>query len=345
MLSVLLITPHYSEMNTPAGLYTAALAHAYSDRGHDVHVLCTKSSVPPPTLFSPSRITLHRFELRAESSEPAFACQAARCILDLIRADKCDVIECIDSPSSELTALFFAHTGGMNAPIISISTQSTQTPKTHSAIDQSKVPFPLHPKAWNPPNVEGPLLIACDAQTPADHLLIANAYDHSGIHDLGWSLALPDSHGYWSILSGAKLPSTDQPPRRVAISQGNGLPIIAVHMILAGGTCIFEEHSTIASMMPPSNKDGSFVGSSLESIAIAMRRTAEQSDSDYNSNSRSMVAGFADRHDFNTIARAHEALWDAQPVPLNRSARTALWKQLESRTHTQATITQETLHG
>lgn len=99
MLNVALITHAYAESDTPAGLYTAALAHAFTARGHRVHVIAARNTVPRPRHESTGTLTIHRLGQRRGSPTEAFALNATRRLFELGITEEFDVVECIDAPS------------------------------------------------------------------------------------------------------------------------------------------------------------------------------------------------------------------------------------------------------
>ncbi len=259
MLSVVLVTPLYQETATPAGLCTAALANAFAQSGYCVHVICSMTVAPRPRHELSGRITIHRLETRRASHPMAFAVQATRRIHELVKANRCDAIECIDAPDCVVALAALRRSSGFNAPLIEVVVQHTHAAcgladasvtASGPKITPINIPFPVDSKALFVPNTfVGPVFIACDAITPDDQQVVLEAFKDSNASSQGWSLAIRSANGSWFIHERAK-ESKAVRSRPVYLAVSNATPIAAIHARRHGHECIVADHSPLADEFP-----------------------------------------------------------------------------------------------
>ena len=255
-MNVVIVTPWYEEMRTPAGLYAASLAASLSQRGHRVDVIARQAPAARPRHETHGPLTLHRLNVRRHSPPPAFAVAAARRLHELAEATDRLAVECIDAPWCWLGAAALRRSPGFEKlqlgwvtvdpdadPELIARLADRRTIPPRRVVAGATVPVtPLDRSFLNlqsaglgdlPPRC----LVGCDATSPARRSLLTAGFKASSAYAAGWSLALPGIDGRWAILpgkGGTTSASDDEPRAPVTVTLGRGLPILAATALASG---------------------------------------------------------------------------------------------------------------
>lgn len=340
MLSVALVTPHYAELGTPAGLCTAALAHAFVHAGIAVHVVCAMSPAPRPRHETRGLLTIHRLEIRRGSPPQAFSLGACGRVHELIEANRCDVIECVDAPWCLISLASQMGLRGRRQPLVSVIVDPRGAEPAHAQTairladaristhettyaDRVHIPFPLVDALWSPPRDPGAMLIVSDAPDQQTTGRIMHAYTQSRARREGWSLAVRAHDGRWSVTGSEHADLSD--PRRVLISAGNASPVAQLHALGHGSMSIISCRSPLAL----ANRDWplSFDPEIDGSLVQAMNRTVDTPLNELRVLARAWSDRLCPAHDAAGVTAAHQRLW-AQ-APSASPAPTRAWRSLE----------------
>lgn len=353
MLNIALISVNPTETNTPAGMYTTALASLLGERGHSVSIFCPTSASPRPANSYAGATTIHRLNARRGSMPNAFVIHACQLVFECHRSKPFDVIQCIDSPSCIPALLAMRSMGMIAAKIVSCVVDPQEharplpakqshmadmtisvVPQRHSNADDQQsfeIPFPLSPALWNPPtDHDGPLLLAYDSASDAKRALMIESFKHSGASGLGWSLAMLNADGRWTVLSGTKPTPSTQSHRHIIIASGQAAPIIPFFAYLLGSPSIVSDLTPIWPEQRAAREPCLYRDSDSASLAQTIQRTIQQPRSTHDSCIDAMTKSITSRHLSAHIIDLYEHAW-AMPTPIHQTAnQLSLWKQLET---------------
>ncbi len=346
MLSVVLVTPLYQETATPAGLCTAALANAFVQSGYCVHVICSMTVAPRPRHELSSRITIHRLETRRASHPMAFAIQAARRIHELIQANRCDAIECIDASDCIVALAALRQSAGFGASLIEVTLQRARVvgkladasiTASGPKITPINIPFPVDSKVLSVPNTfVGPVFIACDAITPDDQQVVLEAFKDSNASSQGWSLAIRSANGSWFIHERSK-ESKAARSRPVYLAVSSATPVAAIHARRHGQECIVADHCPLADEFPSGQV---YNAAEPQALAEGLRRVMLNPPVDTPGVSKASRRWETDH----AIVQAHEQLWKQSQSAISSISPLSLWQACERHASTiQTTQKMETV--
>lgn len=347
MTRVVLVTQQFAESGTPEALCTLALARAYADRGHTVHVLTGRAPAPRPALEIDRTLSIQRLSTRPGSPH-ALAAQAARAIISLRRAGRCDVVECVGMPSATLTMHALRTILGHRIPCIHISIDPQPdwiAPLADRHIDLARIEpgepgFPCDPANWSPPEGHPKAFIACDAITTAQQTPIVEAYKAARVSDAGWALALPGHDGRWAILSAQNpadhpsQPPTQPPgreppePQHITIASRPISPIAPLHALQRGHAAIASHHSPLARASEELGRDLIFTQQSGD-LARAMIAAATLDPAERTRRANLAFGQFGPSCTPSRVADFHETIWASVLAAPKPAPALAAWQHLE----------------